>query len=163
MIRGYMKLCLFLTIVLLTCACVQKPQNGNQLNDDIAAINELREKELRAALAGNVDSLMALRTDDFIAMLPDMPAIEGKEAVREVLSGMFGQMEEFEHNTISEEIVVLGDWAFHRGTYSDRVTLKSGGETMAYKGKFLWILQRQDDGSWKYAMQMSNRNGPESD
>lgn len=158
MFRGYMKLCLFLTIVMLTSACVQKPQNSDQLNDDIAAINELREKELSAALAGNVDSLIALRTDDFIAMLPDMPAIEGKEAVREVLTGMFGQMEEFEHNTISEEVIVSGDWAIHRGTYADRVTMKSGEESIAYEGKYLWILQRQDDGSWKYAMQMSNRN-----
>ncbi len=163
MFRGYMRLNLFLIFVILTTACVEKPKNGDQLNDDIAVIHELREKELTAALTGNVDSLMALRTDDFIAMLPYMPAIKGKEAVRKVLTGMFGQMEEFEHNTITEEVIVSGDWAFHRGNYTDRVTLKSGGEPIAFKGKYLWILQRQDDGSWKYAMQMSNRNGPASD
>jgi len=39
---------------------------------------------------------MAIRTNDFVAMLPDMPAIEGKEAVREGLIAMFGQMDDFE-------------------------------------------------------------------
>ncbi|MDZ7757161.1 YybH family protein [Rhodohalobacter sp.] len=158
-----MKLCMLILLTFISTACTQKVYNAEQYEEDIAEINELREKELEAVLAGNVDSLMAIRTDDFIAMLPGMPAIKGKEAVREVLTGMFGQMEEFEHNTISEEVIVSGDWAFHRGTYTDRVTLKSGGETMAFEGKFLWILQRQEDGSWKYAIQISNRNGSGSD
>ncbi|MDZ7715329.1 MAG: nuclear transport factor 2 family protein [Balneolaceae bacterium] len=135
----------------LSGACTQKEYNEEQYEEDIAEINELREKELEAVLAGNVDSLMAIRTDDFIAMLPGMPAIKGKEAVREVLTGMFGQMEEFEHNTISEEVIVSGDWAFHRGTYTDRVTLKSGGRADARIREIALILQRQEDGSWKYA------------
>ena len=158
-----MKLYFLIALATLAGACVQKPQKSNQLNVDIAAINDLREKERKAAVAGNVDALMALRTDDFIAMLPGMPAVKGKEALREVLTGMFGQMEEFEHETRSEEVIVSGDWAFHRGTFTDKVTLKSGGEPIAYEGKYLWILQRQEDESWKYAVQMSNRNGPAAD
>lgn len=158
-----MKLYLFLIPVFLLSACIQQKDEQNRHAEDIAAIEELREKELEAVLAGNVDSLMVIRTDDFVAMLPGMPAVEGKEAVREVLVGMFGQMEEFKHNTISEEIIVSGDWAFHRGTYTDRVILKSSGDTLNYEGKFLWILQRQEDESWKYAIQMSNRNGSVSE
>ena len=157
-----MKLYLLLILAFFTSACIQQKDDKNKHAEDIAAIEELREKELEAVLAGNVDSLMAIRTDDFVAMLPDMPAVEGKEAVREVLIGMFGQMEEFDHNTVSEEIIVSGGWAFHRGTYTDRVTLKSSGEAIAYEGKFLWVLQQQADKSWKYAIQISNKNGPAS-
>lgn len=158
-----MKIYLLITLIFTASACIQNSNTGNQNTDDIAAINELREKEREAALAGNMDSLMALRTDDFIAMLPDMPAVSGKEAVREVLTEMFGQMKEFEHNTVSEEITVLGDWAFQRGTFTDWVVLESGGDTLAYEGKFLWILQRQEDGIWKYVIQMSNKNGSVSE
>ncbi|WP_212747534.1 YybH family protein [Fodinibius saliphilus] len=158
-----MKVFILITLTFFFGSCTQKDYNKSQYEEDIVLIDELRETELEAARAGNVDSLMAIRTDDFVAMLPDMPAIEGKEDVREALIAMFGKMEEFEHNTRSEEIIVSGDWAIQRGTFTDRVTLKSSGETMAYEGKFLWILERQDDGSWKYSIQMSNRNESISD
>lgn len=155
-----MKVILLITLTLYSVACTQNEYSEDHYEEDIAEINELREKEREAALAGNVDSLMALRTDDFIAMLPGMPAIKGKESLSEVLIGMFGQMEDFEHQTTSENVIISGDWAIHRGTYTDKVILKSSGDTLAYEGKFLWILQRQEDGSWKYAIQMSNRNEP---
>ncbi|MDX1640751.1 MAG: DUF4440 domain-containing protein [Balneolaceae bacterium] len=158
-----MRVIILIVLTSLSAACTQPENKESGYEEDVAFIDELREKELEAVRAGNVDSLMAIRTDDFVAMLPGMPAVEGKEAVRETLVAMFGQMEEFEHNTRSEEIVVSGDLAIQRGTYTDKVTLKSSGETMTYEGKFLWILERQDDGSWKYAVHISNRNGSGSD
>lgn len=153
-----MKTYFLITLTIVFGACTQQTETNSQKEEDIAQIEELRKKELQAVLAGNIDSLMAIRTDDFTAMLPGMPAVEGKEEVRKVLEGMFGQMKEFEHNTITEEIIVSGDLAIHRGTFTDKITLKSSDDTIAYEGKFLWVLQRQDDGSWKYIIQTSNKN-----
>jgi ketosteroid isomerase-like protein len=43
--------------------------------------------------------------------------------------------------------VVSGDWAWARGTYG--VDGEAGGNAFHVDGKFLTILKRQDDGSWK--------------
>lgn len=156
-----MRVYLFLIPVILLTTCVQKTDNDDQHVKDVAAINQLREQEETAAEAGNVEALLLFRTDDFIAMPPNQPAIEGKEAVRAFLTGMLGQMQ-MEETVVSEEIVVSGDWAFDRGTFTGSATPKGGGETMTIDGKYLWILERQPNGSWKYTVQMWSNNGSPS-
>jgi len=157
-----MNVYLFLTFAFLTTACAQQTNNDNRLADDISAINNLREKEEMAAETGNVDALLALRSDDFIAMPPDQPSVKGKEAVREFLTGMFGQMN-IEETLVSEEIIVSGDWAHDRGTFAGTAVPKAGGTTISIDGKYLWILNRQDDGSWKYIIQMWSNNSSDSE
>lgn len=157
-----MKLYLFFTLAFLSSACVQQKNNNSRYAEDIAAIDELREKEELAAEAGNVDSLLALRTDDFSAMPPNQPAVKGKKAVRTFLTGMFDQME-IEETVVSEEVTISGDWAYDRGTFSGTATPKAGGDSLSLEGKYLWILQRQEDGSWKYAIQMWSSNGSSSE
>ena len=58
----------------------------------------------------------------------------------------------------SEEIVVAGDWAFERHT---EMTISKGnesGETRQSYYKGIWILQRQEDATWKIARYIWNRN-----
>lgn len=157
-----MKIFILILLTFISTACTQKEYNVEQTEEDIAEINELREKEEAAFEAGDLDALLALRTNDFIVMPPNQAAVEGKEAVRGFISGMFGQLQ-MEETMVSEEIVVSGDWAFDRGTFTGSVTPSSGGKTMTLDGKYLWILKRQPDGSWKYTIQMWNNNGSASD
>jgi ketosteroid isomerase-like protein len=72
--------------------------------------------------------------------------------------------------------VVTGDWGFDRGTYTITPTPKVAGEAAegasieqseigreldyAQTGKYLWILKRQPDGSWKIARGMWSSNHP---
>jgi ketosteroid isomerase-like protein len=50
--------------------------------------------------------------------------------------------------------------AFSRGTYTLSLTPKEGGPTTHIDGKWLDILKRQTDGSWKIYIDMVNYNGP---
>jgi ketosteroid isomerase-like protein len=58
----------------------------------------------------------------------------------------------------NEEVRVAGDWAYSRGTYSATLTPKAGGEPREDSGKYLTILERQSDGSWKIARDCFNSN-----
>lgn len=49
----------------------------------------------------------------------------------------------------SQEIVVFGDWAFDRGTERYTLTPKAGGAPIQKSGNYLYLYQRQADGSWK--------------
>lgn len=149
----YMKLYLIPTLTIFIYACAQQNNSDNQYADDIAAINELREKEIIAAETGNVDSLLALRTDDFVAMPPNQPAVKGKEAVREFLAGIHEQTDT-ELEFISEEIIISGDWAYDRGILKGTVIAENDGESVNFEGTYLFILNRQVDNSWKYSLAM---------
>jgi ketosteroid isomerase-like protein len=60
----------------------------------------------------------------------------------------------------ASEIVVNGPWAFSGGTYTQDLTARSSGKTIHVDGKFLTILKRQMDGSWKLYRDCFNSNVP---
>ena len=79
-------------------------------------------------------------------MPPGRPAV-GKDFLDDVVPKAFTPGSVLTMNIYPEEITVAGDWAYSRGTYnSDRVV---EGEEVRIEGKFLTILKRQSDGSWK--------------
>ncbi len=90
-------------------------------------------------------------------MPPDTPAEIGKEEIRVRMKPLFDQLIIKIPITV-KEVRVSGDLAFSRGTYTLSTTPKAGGETTKVPGKFLTILQRQADGSWKIARDCFNYN-----
>ena len=59
-----------------------------------------------------------------------------------------------------DEVRILGDHAYSHGNYEYALKPKEGGETVSGKGKFLTILARQANGSWKIAIDCFNDNAP---
>lgn len=147
--------------ILLMCYGCDAAGNGSEDDTaaDIAAIHDLRQREVAAAEAADVEGLISLRTEDFVAMPPDQNVVQGRDAVREFLTGMFEQVE-LQETVVSEDVVVSGDWAHDRGTFTGTARPRGGGESMNIDGKYLWIATRQDDGSWRYTVQMWSYNSP---
>jgi ketosteroid isomerase-like protein len=56
----------------------------------------------------------------------------------------------------TEEVHVLGSWAYIHGTYQVNLTSRVSGKTKKVSGKFLDILSKQVDGSWKIAIDCHN-------
>lgn len=98
--------------------------------------------------SGNVDRILSLMTDDFVALTPDKPVLVGKETVARELESDLGSMDvqklEFKH----EEVVETGQWAYAWGR--SEAVVKLGGEDLTVDGKYLWILRKTPDG-WKLA------------
>jgi len=151
---------LVLALVLLACAPQTQPAVDEAVNTeaDVAAIRALDEKWVATAEAGDVESLVALYTDDAVRLPPDGPSYSGKAALEEVFRGGFEQVTiEFVWPVEgTEETIVADGWAYHLGEYIAMVTPKEGGETVEEKGKVVEILQRQPDGSWKIAREIWN-------
>jgi uncharacterized protein (TIGR02246 family) len=114
---------------------------------------------LAAINAGDVETVVGLCTDDHIWIPADEPELIGKDALRESFQAAFDKFD-YDDRWSSEEIVVFGDWAFDRGTFTATLTPKDGGEPIQDKGRYIWILKRQADGSWKYARSIWNRGSP---
>ena len=128
---------------------------------DVSAVAAIRHALEAAENGGDADALAALLTDDAVLMVPDFPAQEGKAAcVRFVRGIMSWLLTEFVRRVtyVSAEVVVIGDIAFDRGSFSFDVAPKGGGEGTRVTGKYLWLLRRSDPEGWRIARLIVSRN-----
>ena len=137
--------------VALTLSAFQPAQA--QTKTDAEAIQTLADEWTAAWNAGDVAGLLATYADDAVRMPPNGPTYSGKAAIEEAFTSFF---EEFsgELDWPTDEIIVAGDWAFHRGTFTADLTPLGEGEVMHVGGEVLVIFQRQSDGSWKAAREI---------
>ena len=108
-----------------------------------------------AESAGSVDQFRGFFTDDLVMMGPNEPLVIGGDSVAalmRVFHGKYGVQVKYD----SQEIVVFGDWAFDRGTERYTLTPKAGGAPITKSGNYLYLYQRQKDGSWKQSRVMWN-------
>jgi len=146
--------------ITLLASCNQSAeQQAAELGADIEAINRLNDEYVAAENAGDVDGIMMLYTDDAVLMPPNQPALIGKGAIRSHVQALF-DMFSLEEVLSPEEVVVTGDWAFVRATYTITVTPRAGGEQTQDNGKGIAIYKKGPDGSWKYARLVYNSDNP---
>lgn len=134
-----------LGLVLVLVGCQPAADN---LEADREAIEELVAGLGRTITAGDMEGVMSLYTDDAILLPPNGASLIGKEAMRAWQETNF-EGHSFEFKIDSEEIVISGDLAFSRGTLSLTATSKTDGNSFSGEGKYILILRRQNDGSWK--------------
>lgn len=140
-------LIIFSAVVLLSCQ-----QSTPQLTaEDEAAIRAANETYVKLVRTADWNTLSQLITDDTIWMPPDVPALEGKQAVLDWMATFPANPEIW---VTPVEIERSGDIAFVRGTY------KIGSGETAVEGKYLEIRRRQADGSWPIARTIWNRDAP---
>jgi uncharacterized protein (TIGR02246 family) len=113
----------------------------------------------RALNAEHTDGVVAAFADAAVLMPTNSPALTGKEAIRSSFQGYFGQTA-YDLTFAVVEVVVAGDWAFARTTVSGTTTLITGGEPSQVISKTIFVLQRQDDGSWKIGRYIFNSDNP---
>ena len=70
--------------------------------------------------------------------------------------------EKYTHElTVSQDESQAADgWAFGQGTYQLKLTPKGRGKEIEDAGKWLNLIQRQPDGSWKIARHIWNSDKP---
>jgi len=158
--KSLLRFSVFLLILLL-CFTFNCTQQGEKVDveADIAAINELLNQYASSINAGDIDLWISLWADDGIQMPPDNPAVIGKENIKAGLQSSF-DLFNWKMTIDGEEVKVAGDWAFARGNYTYTLTPKEEGKTIKCNGKYLSILAKQADGSWKFARDCFNNNAP---
>jgi uncharacterized protein (TIGR02246 family) len=121
-----------------------------------AAIRKLPiEGWCAAEKAGDLDAKMRLFTPDPVLMPPAQRPIIGQQAVRAWHETAWKQ-NKYECTGTVDEVQASGESAFVRGTFSGVLTPTRGGAPKRESGKFLNVVQRQPDGSWKIARAIWN-------
>lgn len=59
-----------------------------------------------------------------------------------------------------EEVQIMGNWAHSHGTFAFEMTPEAEEPSKSYRGKFLSILEKQVDGSWRIAIDCFNYDTP---
>lgn len=122
---------------------------------DLAAIDRLRTAYVEARNEGNVDRLEQLWTEDGVLLPIDESPVVGRDAIAAHIEDFLDQTP----GTIEvrpDETRVAGDWAFERGIETITLDEDSTGEHMFLTIKYLAILARQPDGTWKVGRYMYN-------
>lgn len=137
-------------------------QSGSGPAADRQTIRQVWIDYANAVGTGNVDAYTALWAEGGVQMPAGAPPNVGKDLIRAKTAA---KMEAGRQNTIVMEIdpaetTVVGDWAYSRGLYTVDVTGPDGTHLARTDGKFMTILTRQADGSWKIYRDISNSNGP---
>ena len=127
-------------------------QSQHNLESDIRSIEALNQHDVKATLAMDTDAIISQWTDDFVVLQAAGPITRGRSANAAAARQSMEQMKAvvpLEYKLDVQETTIAGDYAFLWGTYRGSARPLAGGENVNYVGKFMRILQRQPDGSWK--------------
>jgi uncharacterized protein (TIGR02246 family) len=116
--------------------------------EDEAAIRAKASEYDQASNAEDIEAVMALYLDDAVRMNPNMPAVVGREAIRDYYLTSWAEAD----GDVTNEAVgvrVSGDLATAWGTWSGRIVPADGSEPYDDQGKWSATWLRQPDGSWK--------------
>ncbi len=147
---------LILTVLLgAVCAVAAcEGRDDDNLSDaDVTAIRAVGQAFASGIVAHDFDRVMAQRTDDIVWMVPNGPPLAGPAAVRMALdSGARATA----FVITSERTEGSGNLAYDRGSYAYSAVM--GGDTVTERGKYLQILRRQPDDTWRIALDMWSSN-----
>ena len=125
---------------------------------DLAGIRSADSSFMAAANAGDVDAVVAVYANDAVLLPPNAPPQRGRNAIKTFWGGLL-QAYTLKFEVGSDTVEGRGDLAYTVGHYRFTAVPKDKANPgMADEGKFVEILKKQPDGSWKYAVDMYNSN-----
>ncbi|HET6837744.1 MAG TPA: DUF4440 domain-containing protein [Gemmatimonadales bacterium] len=125
---------------------------------DMAGIRAADSSFAAAANAGDVDALVAVYTRDASLLAPNLPPQKGQTAIRSFWGGFLNAYT-VKFEIASDTIEGQGDLAYNMGHYRfTAVPKERSNPGVADEGKFLEVLKKQSDGSWKYVVDMYSSN-----
>ncbi|WP_373493681.1 SgcJ/EcaC family oxidoreductase [Aquiflexum sp.] len=142
-----------LGMILFSCHSKEK----NTISEDIATITAISAERAKAFNDGNAAGIAKHFTEDANLMAPDFPLKRGQIAIEAYYQSIFDAFET-ELESGYEDVKVDGDLAYGRGFAKVWITPRSGGEKIYSESKYLNILERQSDGTWKTTHDIWNGN-----
>ena len=151
-------------IALITLALACQPQTSQTPPDtraaDEAAIKDFDAQWSNAASAKDLDKMLSSYADDAIVLQPNGPMLNSKDAVRkiwkEVLTapGFSGGWK-----ATKVEVAKSGEIGYVSGTWEFTMN-DASGKPATDRGKFVEVVKKQADGTWKCAVDIWNSDAP---
>jgi uncharacterized protein (TIGR02246 family) len=111
-----------------------------------------------AADSGNAAGVAAVYASDASLLPPNFPLQRGRDAIQKFWSGLL-EAYTVKFEITSDMIEGRGDLAYNMGHYRFTAVPKSkSAPGIADEGKFVEILKKQPDGTWKYTVDIYNSN-----
>jgi uncharacterized protein (TIGR02246 family) len=145
-------------VIAVICACDGDDSRLSE-HQALREVHHFLQSAGEAVNHGDVEAEVSRFTRDGVYMWPDGPSIVGRDSLRAWFERRFSRVD-VELSAQTQEVRVLGEWAFERGTYVAFIKPKGTAVVDTVRGKHLNILQRQPDGTWKIARRMRNRDRP---
>jgi uncharacterized protein (TIGR02246 family) len=130
--------------------------------EDVAAIRQLSEDWRSGWIAGDAELVLSLYAAEPVLMPQGQPAIFDKENIRPLYEAVMKEMQ-FRSQSKVMDVEVSGDLGYFWCSYTLTATPKTGGESLEVAGKYLCIVKRQDDGSWKITKLIDNSDQTPTD
>jgi uncharacterized protein (TIGR02246 family) len=153
------------SVLVVTCSlslfclsgCSRENRVMSSVQEDIASITAVSKARADAFNQGNAAGIAVHFTDDAFLMAPGKPTQTGKAAVQSYYQHVF---DEYETGLKSyyEEVKVSGDLAYGKGFAEVVLTPRRGGQVLKSTTKYINILKRQADGTWKNTHDIWNDN-----
>ncbi|MEZ4725500.1 MAG: SgcJ/EcaC family oxidoreductase [Caldilineaceae bacterium] len=165
MLRKQQLISLLVLVALIFTACqpiTAQSQPAAPPTDEevVAAVNAIWDEYEASVIAGDVDRWIAQWTNDGVQMPPNEPLVEGKENIYARVGANMAAGPTTDFVITPLETTSAGDWAYSRGVYTVTFPLGDSGKEGMIDGKFMTILQRQPDGTWKIHRDIFNSNVP---
>ncbi len=117
---------------------------------DEQEIRQLVATWMTASKAGDVETVLALMSDDVVFLVPGRPAMNKADfaAASKAQSGQ--DAPQIDGTSEIQELQILGDWAFIQTKLTVVVTPPNGAPPVTRAGQTLTILRKQN-GKWVLA------------
>lgn len=150
---------LFHKIILFSLWFISIPITMAQKENDRdkMLITEVSNARAKAFNEMNANEIAKYFTSDGVLMAPGAQASIGQKAVASYYQGIFDEFDVV-LKSYYVEVEVSGNVAYGRGEAIVHATSKIDGQESVSKSKYLNILKRQNDGSWKTTHDIWNSN-----
>ncbi|WP_162415459.1 YybH family protein [Cyclobacterium roseum] len=145
--------CAMLLMIVMSC----KSDLNSSEEQDIREIKAMSQARADAFNAGDAAAIATYFTTDAVLMAPNTPKKIGPEAVEAYYQEIFDNYRTGLESGY-DAVRVDGDLAFGRGFAKVTLFSKTTGDTTYATSKYLNILERQPDGSWKTTHDIWNAN-----
>ncbi|HEX9161591.1 MAG TPA: DUF4440 domain-containing protein [Thermoanaerobaculia bacterium] len=145
-----------LAAVLVLAGCATASNSDIQPGDADKAIRAADVQLAAGMHAGNTDQAIAMYSDSAVLMPPNMPAMTGRDAIRQFFTGFVSAFN-VDATFTPDDITQSGDLASERGHYEMTVTPKAGGPAAKDSGKYV-VVWRKLNGQWRAVSDIYNSN-----
>jgi len=119
------------------------------INPDAAGIERLRQHDIAATLTQNPDQLVALWDDDATLLGEGEAPVVGRTALRAVYAA--GGTRCLAYTPHFESLVIEGTVAHEWGRFEATFQGAHDSAASVLHGRFLRVMKKQRDGSWRYS------------
>lgn len=144
-------------LFLLSVSCNNLSESSVSAKDEEIAISEVSKARAKAFNEENAAAIAIHFTDSGLLMAPEKPAMRGKQAVQSYYQSIFDEYRPLLESHY-EEVSVSGNLAYGRGFARVVLYPKSGGDSLVSTSKYINIMQKQKDGTWKTTHDIWNGN-----